>query len=108
MQGFGQAGALSGQAMGAYPSIMGAPLSMYGAMGDVGAQRRQMSQEAINQDMARYQYEATAPRPQTQLANYMKMISGDYGGTETEVAPRDNSALFSMLGTLGKAYMGMP
>ena len=101
MQGFGQAGDLSGQAMGAYPSIMGAPLSMYQAMGDVGAQRRQMSQDAINQDIARYQYEATAP--QTQLANYMKMITGDYGGTETQVGPKDNSALFSMLGTLGSA-----
>jgi len=82
MQGFGQAGALSGQAMGAYPSLMGAPLSMMQTQADVGAQRRAMSQEAINQDMARYNYEALAP--QNALQQYMANISGDYGGTTTE------------------------
>jgi hypothetical protein len=68
-----------------YPSIMNAPLSTYGALGGIGEQQRGMQQEAINRDMARYQYEAT--KPQTQLANYMSMISGDYGGTTTQVAP---------------------
>ena len=68
-----------------YPSIMSAPLNMYGAMGDVGAQRRAMTQETMDKDMARYQYEATAP--QQQLANYMNMISGNYGGTTTQTTP---------------------
>jgi hypothetical protein len=49
----------TGQA--AYPSIMGAPLEMYGAIGDVGAQRRAMSQEAINQAQQEYGYEVGAP-----------------------------------------------
>ena len=59
---------------------MAAPMSMYGAMGDVGAQRRAMQQESINQAMQKYEYGATAP--QTALQNYMAGISGEYGGTQ--------------------------
>jgi len=68
-----------------YPSIMSAPLNMYGAMGDVGAQRRAMTQATMDSDMARYQYEANAP--QQQLSNYMKMVTGNYGGTTTQTSP---------------------
>ena len=70
-----------------YPSIMSAPLSMYGAMGDVGAQRRSMTQASMDRDMARYDAQANAP--QQALANYMAMIQGNYGGTThgTETVP---------------------
>ena len=68
-----------------YPSMMAAPLSMYESLGDVGAQQRAMQQEAINRDMAKYDY--TANRDASQLANYMSMISGDYGGTSTKTSP---------------------
>lgn len=68
-----------------YPSIMNAPLATYGALGEVGAGQREMQQEAINRDMAKYQYQTSAP--QQQLANYMSMISGDYGGTTTQTTP---------------------
>ena len=84
-----------------YPSIMNAPLAMYGAMGDVGAQRQGMRQQQMGADMARYQHEATAP--QQALANYMKSISGDYGGTETETGP--NTGLMNLIGTLGSAFI---
>jgi len=67
--------------MGAYPTIMGAPMGMYGAMGDVGAQRRALAQEQINRDMQRYQYEAGAPR--TALQNYLASVTGDYGSVVT-------------------------
>ena len=70
----------AGQA--AYPSIMAAPLEMYGAVGDVGAQRRAMTQEAINQAQQKYQYEQAAPM--SALQQYMANISGDYGGTTTQ------------------------
>ena len=70
---------------GLYPSIMNAPLATYGALGEVGAGQREMQQEAINRDMAKYQYQTSAP--QQQLANYMSMISGDYGGTTTQTTP---------------------
>ena len=101
MQGFGQAGALSGQAMGAYPSLMQQPLGMYGAQADIGAQRRSMTQEAINRDMSRYEYEALAP--QTALQQYMSTISGDYGSTVR--GPSDNSAMIGALGSVASAFI---
>jgi hypothetical protein len=77
-----------------YPGIMDAPLSGAAALGEVGAQQRAMQQEAINRDMAKYQYEATAP--QQTLANYMSMISGNYGGTTSQTVPGQG-----IMGTLG-------
>ena len=76
----------------AYPTIMGAPMGMYQAIGDVGAQRRGMTQEGINQAMMRYNYEAQ--RPQTALQNYLSSISGAYGGRST--------ATPSAIGSLGQ------
>ena len=97
-------------AMGMYPSIMAAPLGMYGAIGEVGAQRRAMTQEAINRDMARYAYESNAP--QNALQNYMSMITGNYGGTSsggssstTTNTPSGGSGLGNLIGTLGSAYI---
>jgi hypothetical protein len=68
-----------------YPSIMAAPLSMYGAMGDVGARRRAMTQRGMDADMARYQYEATMP--QQALANYISAIQGNYGSQSYQTSP---------------------
>jgi hypothetical protein len=86
----------AGQA--AYPSIMGAPLEMYGAVGDVGAQRRAMTQEAINQAQQKYQYEQAAPM--SALQQYMANISGDYGGVTTQT-PSGLSQLGQLVGILG-------
>ena len=86
----------AGQA--AYPSIMGAPMEMYGAVGDVGAQRRAMTQEAINQAQQKYGYEAQAP--QTALSQYMANISGDYGGT-SKSTPSALSSLGQIVGIMG-------
>jgi len=88
----------AGQA--AYPSIMAAPLQMYGAVGDVGAQRRAMTQEAINQAQAKYQYEQGAPM--SALQQYMANISGDYGGTTTQT-PSGLSQLGQLIGIMGGA-----
>ena len=100
-----QQGAQTGLAgMQQYPGIMAAPMSMYGAMGDVGAQRRAMSQESINQAMQKYDYGATAG--QTALQNYMAGISGEYGGTQAARPSALQSAgqlgsLMSGLGMIG-------
>ena len=106
-QGYGQLGGAYGQAaqtglagMQQYPGIMAAPLSMYGAMGDVGAQRRAMQQESINQAMQKYEYGAQAP--QVALQNFMAGISGEYGGTRSQTP----SALSSM-GQLGSILTGL-
>ena len=107
-QGYGGIGSAYGQAaqtglagMQQYPGIMAAPLSMYGAMGDVGAQRRALSQESINQAMQKYQYGAQAP--QVALQNYMAGISGEYGGVQKQTP----SALQSM-GQIGSFMAGLP
>jgi hypothetical protein len=60
-----------------YPSIMAAPLSMYGAIGQVGDARQAMTQRAIDADIARYNYEQNAE--QNALNNYMASITGNYG-----------------------------
>jgi len=77
-QGAGQLGL---SALSQYPSVMQAPLSMYKAAGQVGAQQRAMNQETINQAMAKHNYEQMAD--QQALQNYMSMISGQYGGQST-------------------------
>ena len=84
----------------AYPTIMGAPMGMYQAIGDVGAQRRGMTQEGINQAMMRYNYEAQ--RPQTALQNYLSSISGAYGGRSTATP-----SAISGLGQIGAALSGL-
>ena len=106
-QGYGNIAGAYGQAaetglagMQQYPSLMAAPMAMYGAMGDVGAQRRAMAQESINQAMQKYDYGATAP--QIALQNYMAGISGEFGGTQS-ARP---SALQSM-GQIGSLLSGL-
>jgi len=87
-----------------YPSIMGAPMAMYGAMGDVGAQRQGMRQQQMGADMARYQYDAAAP--EQALANYMNMISGNYGGTVTKTTPGQSP--LGSIAQLAGLFMGKP
>ena len=100
-----QQGAQTGLAgVSAYPTIMGAPLAMYQAGADVGQQRRALAQEAINQQMAKYNYAAQAP--QIALQNYMAGISGEYGGVTTQQPSPLSQAgqIGSFLTGLGKLF----
>ena len=106
-QGYGNIGGAYGQAaqtglagMQQYPGIMAAPLSMYGAMGDVGAQRRALAQESINQAMTKYNYGANAG--QTALQNFMAGISGEYGGVQ-----KNTPSALSSMGQLGSILPGL-
>ena len=106
-QGYGGIGSAYGQAaqtglagMQQYPGIMAAPLSMYGAMGDVGAQRRALAQESINQAMTKYDYGANAG--QTALQNFMAGISGEYGGVQ-----KNTPSALSSMGQLGSILTGL-
>jgi hypothetical protein len=103
--GFNQAGNLSSQAFNAYPSLMNAPMSMYGAVGDVGDKRQAMSQAAIDQDIQRTNYQQMSP--QNQLADYMSMISGDYGGSKTVPGPSGLQTL-GQIASIAAPFMGMP
>ena len=103
MGGLGQAAQTGLAGVSAYPTIMGAPLAMYQAGGDVGQQRRALSQEAINQQMAKYNYAAQAP--QIALQNYMAGISGEYGG-RTQQTPSPLSTLGQLGGVLSAIGLG--
>ena len=80
--GYGLQGLQGAQAgLGMYPSLMQAPLGMYGAAQGVGEQQRALNQAAINRDISRYEYQQAAP--QQALQSYLAGISGDYGGMTT-------------------------
>jgi hypothetical protein len=88
-----------------YPSTMNAPLNMYGAMGDVGAQRRAMTQAGMDRDMQRYNYQAMAP--QNALMNYMKMVTGNYGGTTTQTTPGPSGLdQIGQIASIASIFMG--
>lgn len=76
--------------MGQYPTVMSAPIGLFNAMSNVGAQRRAMTQEAMNRDQQRYNYEAMAP--QNALSNYLAMITGNYGGTSSGTSGSNTSS----------------
>ena len=78
--------------------IQQTPLGMYGAMADVGADRRAMTQEGINQAMARYQQAQAGP--QQALQNYLASVTGDYGA----VINQQNQP--NILGAIGSAVGG--
>ena len=101
-----QAGGLGLSAVQQYPTTMNAPLGMYGAIGNVGAQRRAMTQSAIDRDMARYEYEANAPG--NALRNYMAMVTGDYGSTTNATTPGPSglSQMGQVAGILGSLFGG--
>ena len=87
-----------------YPTTMNAPLGMYNAMGKVGADRRAMTQSAIDRDMARYEYQANGP--QNALRNYMAMVTGDYGSTGTQTTPGQSGLgqMGQVAGILGSLF----
>ena len=87
------------QAMGQYQSIMSAPLGLYGAVDQVGQQRQQMAQQAIDRDIARSEYEHLAP--QHALQSYMAGVSGDYGSSTTSPGPSTLSTIGQLAGIFG-------
>ena len=101
MQG---AGAMQG-ALSQYPSILGAPLAMTGAAGQVGAQQQAMDQQQLDAAKAKYAYDAQ--RSQLGLQNYMAGISGEYGGTNIATGPAGpNPMLTALAGGMGMAMGG--
>jgi hypothetical protein len=106
-QQLGLQGAQTGLgALSQYPTIMQAPLGMYGAMAGVGAQQRALSQADINAAMKEYEYGAMGDR--SALAGYMPMISGDYGSaSKTRPSGLQNlGSLAKLLGGLGGMFGG--
>ncbi len=104
--GYGMQGAGATQdALSQYPSILGAPLAMTGAAGQVGAQQQAMDQQQLDAAKAKYAYDAQ--RSQLGLQNYMAGISGEYGGTSTATGPAGpNPILSALAGGLGMGIGG--
>jgi len=86
-----------------YQSIMGAPMDMYGQLGQIGQRETGRRQADIDAQMQRYQYDAT--KDQAQLANYMNTIAGNYGETSTQTGP--NPFMSSLMSGLGAGLGGM-
>ena len=82
---------LQAQAGNLYPSMMGAPISAYAGLGEVGEQQRMLGQAGLDAEMGKYEYESLKDR--TNLQDYMANISGEYGGTT-----RAPSLIQSLLG----------
>jgi len=84
--GYGLQGMQGAQAgAGMYPSLMQAPLGMYGAAQQIGEQQRALNQAAINRDIARYEYQMA--QPQQALQSYLAGVTGDYGGMSQARGP---------------------
>ena len=88
--------------LGAYPSIMAAPLGMYEAIGGVGGERQEMTQANIDRAMQKYNY--GAQRDYNALNQYMNTIAGNYGGTTTQTTPGEG--IGGMLGSILPALLG--
>ena len=95
---YGAAEAAIPQYMQQSAGVQQTPLSMYQSMADVGADRRAMTQEGINQQMARHAWGQNAP--QRALQNYLASVTGDYGA----VIRQENEP--NILGALGSAIGG--
>ena len=79
-----------------------------GQLAQVGALREAWQQKPIDEAMARYDFNTNLPT--NKLANYMQMVQGNYGGTNTSTGvqylPRQNTVgtiLGGLLGGLGTA-----
>ena len=96
--GYGMQGAGATQAgLSQYPSILGAPLGMTGAVGAVGGQQQAMNQQIL--DAAKQEYAYNVQRPQLGLQNYMAGISGEYGGTSQGTGPGGPDPMITALAT---------
>jgi hypothetical protein len=84
---------LQAQGGNMYPSMMGAPISAYAGLNEMGEQQRMLGQAGLDAEMGKYEYESLKDR--TNLQDYMANISGEYGGTTK--AP---SLIQSLLGGL--------
>ena len=81
-----------------YPSLMGAPLGMYGAAQGIGAQQQALSQAALDQDIARYDYQAQLPAQG--LGQYLASVQGDYGGLARSTGPGGTGGAETMIAAL--------
>ena len=91
-----QGGQLGLGGLGQYRSVLKTPLDMAENLYGVGVQQRGLQQEALNQDINRYNYAMNKDRQA--LNDYLSQISGSLGGTSRTTTPGPTG-----LDTAGKA-----
>jgi hypothetical protein len=103
--GYGLQGMQGAQAgAGMVPGLMQAPLGMYGAAQQIGAQQRALNQAAINRDIARYEYQMA--QPQQALQSYLAGVTGDYGGMSQARGPGGASPVGTLIAALAGQKLG--
>ena len=90
-----------GTGLGAYGAVSQQPIDLSGNLSDVGMMQRELSQQQLDEDINRYQFEQNIP--DQKLANYANLIQGNYGNTTTSSAERGGLGLAGSLGQLGGA-----
>jgi len=89
------------QAMFGAPDLANQDYRDLAALSGVGAEQQQMLQDQINADMARWNYNQNIPYDQ--LARYMQMIQGTYGGTTQQSVPNPSTSQQVLGGILAGA-----
>ena len=90
-----------GTGLGAYGAVSQQPIDLAGNLSDVGMQQRELSQQQLDEDVNRFQFDQNIQ--DQKLSNYMNLIQGNYGGTKTATAERGGLGLAGSLGQLGGA-----
>lgn len=84
-----QAGLSTG--LQAYPTISQTPIDMLGNISDVGMTQRELSQQQLDEDVNRYQFEQNIA--DQKLANYMNLVQGNYGSSNVASASRGGGGI---------------
>lgn len=95
------------QAAGMAPQMAMADYADIQALGGVGMQKQALDQAAINEQMARFQYEQDEPTRRIQ--DYMGLVGGgNYGGVTRVDTGGGNPIMGTAGGALSGAMMGAP
>ena len=88
-----------GTGLGAYGAVSQQPIDLAGNLSDVGMQQRELSQQQLDEDINRFQFDQNIQ--DQKLSNYMNLIQGNYGSTKTSTAERGGLGLAGSMGQLG-------
>ena len=88
-----------GTGLGAYGAVSQQPIDLAGNLSDVGMQQRELSQQQLDEDVNRFQFDQNVQ--DQKLSNYMNLIQGNYGSSTTSTAQRGGLGLAGSLGQLG-------
>ena len=93
------------KALGLYPQTAAGTLTGAQAVTSAGQQQQALSQNAINDQLQRWNYQQTSPF--NNLNQFLGQVSGNYGGTATQSNPYYmNQGANALGGALGGAALG--